>query len=239
MPGASGIWQPDSSTGVAADHWTGLFSLFGGHPDYPLLLGISNAITWILLRQETTRGPMALAFVFGVSITGLLFSLMYKLRDSTQAALAVIVLATQAFVIILAAAQYADLPFSCYFLASVGLVPVYLRSRQYIDRRAGRPHGRPRGVDKERGDSIANDDGHRLGVRELLDQNRISSQRLLGRPLISIDCRRFVQVISRAAKRPVWPKRQSPRARDRCRTVSALSWSAAHQHFGRRRAVPW
>jgi hypothetical protein len=113
-----------------AEHWTGLFSLYGGHPDYPLLIGVSNAITWILLRQETTRGPMALAFLFGASIIGLLFSLIHRLRDSTQAALAAIVLATQAFVIGLAAAQYADLPFSCYFLASVGLLPVYAHSRK-------------------------------------------------------------------------------------------------------------
>jgi hypothetical protein len=91
---------------------------------------MSNANTWEILSRETTRGPMALGFLFTICLVGLLFSLVYALRDFPQAALAAIVLSSQAVVAYHGMAQYADMPESFYFLASLGLLPIYMLSKE-------------------------------------------------------------------------------------------------------------
>ncbi len=112
------------------EHWTGTFLRSYDHPDYPLLLAMTNATTWELLRTETTRGPIALAFVFTMCTAGLVYGLLLKVRDTHQAILAAVVLITQPLVIHVASSQYADLPEACYFLASAGLMLVYLVSEE-------------------------------------------------------------------------------------------------------------
>lgn len=132
-----GRWDAWAIWNVAArfvyrggEHWSGTFLRASGNPDYPFLLPMSNAITWELLPRETVRGPMALAFYFAVCLAGLLFSLLNRLRDTTQATLGTIVLITMPFVALYGMALYADLPESYYFLASAGLIPLYYSNRQ-------------------------------------------------------------------------------------------------------------
>jgi len=112
------------------EHWTGTFLRIYDHPDYPFLLTMSNVTTWEILSRETIRGPIALSFLFTICLAGLLFSLVYTLRGFPQAALAAIVLSSQPVVTYEGMTQQADIPVSFYFLASLGLIPIYMSSRE-------------------------------------------------------------------------------------------------------------
>ncbi len=132
-----GNWDAWSNWNVVArfvyrggEHWIGTFLRIYDHPDYPFLLTMSNATTWEILSRETTRGPMTLGFLYTICLVGLLFSLVYALRGFPQAALAAIVLSSQAVVAYHGMAQYADMPESFYFLASLGLLPIYMSSKE-------------------------------------------------------------------------------------------------------------
>lgn len=132
-----GRWDAWSNWNVVArfvyrggPHWTGTFLRIYDHPDYPFLLATANATTWELLPKETDRGPMTLAFVFTICVAGLLFSFINALRDSKTAALATIVMMTQPIVAYNGMTQFSDLPESYYFLASAGLILIYLSKRE-------------------------------------------------------------------------------------------------------------
>lgn len=109
--------------------WQGTFLRIYDHPDYPFLLTMTNSTTWELLQKDTTRGPIILAFIFGLSTIGLMFSLVGALRGQKQASFAAILLATQPIVAYHGMALYADLPEACYFLAAVGLFSLFLMRR--------------------------------------------------------------------------------------------------------------
>jgi hypothetical protein len=112
------------------EHWTGTFLRTGDHPDYPLFVPITNAITWVLLQRETIRGPLVLAFFSSLTVAGLVFSLIYKLRDLPQAALGTVVLLAHSLFAIWTVAQYADTSLALFFLASAGLIPLYFHTRE-------------------------------------------------------------------------------------------------------------
>lgn len=108
--------------------WQATFLRSPAHPDYPFLMAMTNATTWELVQRDTTRGPMVLAFVFTVCLIGLMFALIRALRGSSQACLVAIVMLTQPLVVQTGLAQLADVPEACYFLASVCMMLLYLRS---------------------------------------------------------------------------------------------------------------
>lgn len=111
------------------ENWQGTFLRPYTHPDYPFLLAMSNATTWTLLNKEVTYGPILLAFFFMLSLVGLLFGLLNELRDSKQASIAAILLMTQPVVAYHGMSLIADLPETFYFLASAGLMPLFLSHR--------------------------------------------------------------------------------------------------------------
>jgi len=127
-----GKWDAWSNWNVVArfvyrggQNWQSTFLRIYGHPDYPFLLAMSNAITWELLSKETIHGPITLAFSFTLSLVGLLFGLSNALRGSKQATLVVIVLMMQPTIAYHGMALYADIPEAFYFLASAGLIPLF------------------------------------------------------------------------------------------------------------------
>lgn len=92
------------------------------HPDYPLLLPAAAAHFWTYLGYDDARVPAAIGFVFTFATAGVLVSSLSILRGQVQAMLATIaLLATPAF-IEQGTAQYADVPLSFFFLATVALV---------------------------------------------------------------------------------------------------------------------
>jgi len=132
-----GLWDAWSNWNVVARFvyrggadWQGTFLRIYGHPDYPFLLTMTNSTTWELLQKDTTRGPIMLAFTFGLSMIGLMFTLVNSIRGQRQASLAAILLATQPIVAYHGMALYADVPEAYYFLAAVGLGAIFLSRRE-------------------------------------------------------------------------------------------------------------
>jgi hypothetical protein len=105
-------------------HWRdGFTTLVGGsHPDYPLLLPASIAHFWTFLDQDDARVPAVIGIVFTFATAGVLFAALAMLRGRVAAMMAAIALLSTPFFIEQGADQYADIPLSFFFLASVALL---------------------------------------------------------------------------------------------------------------------
>lgn len=97
------------------------------HCDYPLLLPANVARGWTYAGSETTAVPLLLALLFAAGTVGLLVSGVALLRTPSQGCLAGIVLLATPHFVEVTTAQYADVPLSFYFLASVLLFEMYDR----------------------------------------------------------------------------------------------------------------
>lgn len=95
------------------------------HPDYPLLVSLNNAEGWSIMGSDSTRIPIAFAFIFVVSLAGLLYAALAIAKDYAQGLLAVLVIAAAAGSWGLAATQYADVPLSYFFLGTGALLYIY------------------------------------------------------------------------------------------------------------------
>jgi hypothetical protein len=105
-------------------HWRdGFTSLIPwSHPDYPLLLPASIAHFWTYLGRDDPRVPAIIGFVFTFATVGVLYSSLSILRGRAQAMLgAIALLATPSF-IEQGAWQYADMPLSFFYLATIVLL---------------------------------------------------------------------------------------------------------------------
>lgn len=105
-------------------HWRDGFSSLipWSHPDYPLLLPAAVAHFWSYLGHDAPAVPAIIGLVFTFSTVGLLFSTLSILRGRMQAMLGgIALLATPSF-IELGTWQYADVPLSFFFLATVALL---------------------------------------------------------------------------------------------------------------------
>jgi hypothetical protein len=119
----------------AGTFWRDAFSsdLSWSHPDYPLLLPGLVALCWKLASQESTDGPIAIAFLFALGTTGVLVSALGVLRGKTHALLAGTLLTGTASFVALTAALYGDVPLSFYMLATLALL--FLQDRYPKDLR--------------------------------------------------------------------------------------------------------
>ena len=108
--------------GVA--HWRdGFTALVGGsHPDYPLLLPASVAHFWTFLGHDDARVPAVIGMVFTFATAGVLFAALAVVRGRVPAMMAAIALLSTPFFIEQGADQYADIPLSFFFLATVVLL---------------------------------------------------------------------------------------------------------------------
>jgi len=114
------------------EEWTGYFSehLKWSPPDYPLLLPLSVARTWVFAGGETVVGPIGVAFLFMTGVALVLYSGLALLRGKLRAALAVIVLAGTPLFVARAATQYADIPLAFFYLATLVLLCLADRERE-------------------------------------------------------------------------------------------------------------
>jgi hypothetical protein len=107
--------------------WRGAFSSILGfsHPDYPLLIPLNVAGSWILTGKETVATPAALCFLFAFATAALLVSSLRRLRSSSQGYLAGLLLLGSSLFIIEGPWQYADVPAGFFYLAAAVSLALY------------------------------------------------------------------------------------------------------------------
>ncbi len=122
-------------------HWREGFSALipWSHPDYPLLVPAAIAHVWSYIGQSDPIVPSILSLVFTFATLGLLVSSLATLRGITSAALAGIALASTPFFNEQGASQYADIPLSFFFLATIALL--HLCQQRAAENADGRPLG--------------------------------------------------------------------------------------------------
>ena len=108
-------------------HWRDGFSplIPWSHPDYPLLLPAATAHFWTYLGRDDPRAPAVISLLFTFSTVGLLFSAISILRRRTPALLGGLALLATPFFIEQGRSQYADVPLSFFFLATIALFSLH------------------------------------------------------------------------------------------------------------------
>lgn len=123
-------WNVVSRFLVDGDDWRNTFSRSLGHPDYPLFMTLSNAITWVFLKKNSVWGPIAFHIVLALCTAGLLFSLLNVIKDGIQASLAVVLFTTQLFIAEMGMSQLADFPIAYLILGTGGCTLLYVMSAE-------------------------------------------------------------------------------------------------------------
>ena len=108
-------------------HWRDGFTALipWSHPDYPLLLPGAVAHFWTLLGRDHPAVPAVIGFIFTFSTIAVMFSALYILRGSTPAMLGGIALLATPSYLELGTWQYADVPLSFFFLATIVLLHLH------------------------------------------------------------------------------------------------------------------
>lgn len=103
--------------------WKDAFSnlLSQSHTDYPLLIPGIISRCWYYIGNDTVIVPIMISFLFLSATAGLLISSISKISGRNQALMAGLVLLGTPFFIVEGASQYADVPLSFFFLATIVL----------------------------------------------------------------------------------------------------------------------
>lgn len=109
------------------NHWRdGLSQVIPwSHPDYPLLLPGAIAHFWMYLGNDGAAIPATVGLAFAFSTLGLLYSSLERVRGRTTAMFGLMTLAATPFFIEQGSSQYADVPLSFFFLASIALLSIH------------------------------------------------------------------------------------------------------------------
>lgn len=110
--------------------WQATFLRQWDHPDYPLFMAVTNAITWVFVRRASTWGPIAFHFVISIFTAGLLFALVNWVRGFKQASLAAVLFMSLPFVVNQGMRQYADFLLAHLILAVGGLTMLYFQTKE-------------------------------------------------------------------------------------------------------------
>jgi len=106
------------------DTWRNAVSpeLIDKHSDYPLMLPAFIARTWEIAGSTSTLVPTVTGLVFFAAVLALVAATLALTRGTVAALVAALVLLANASYIGEATAQYADIPISFYYLATLALV---------------------------------------------------------------------------------------------------------------------
>jgi hypothetical protein len=96
------------------------------HSDYPPLVPLAVLRTWLYAGQETVGGPFIVSGIFTFATVGLLVAALNRCKSGNQGFLGGIALLGIPLFVKLGAFQYADVPLSFFFLATVVLGYLYL-----------------------------------------------------------------------------------------------------------------
>lgn len=110
--------------------WQATFLRQWDHPDYPLFVALTNAITWVFIGNTSTWGPIAFHFTISLFTAGSLFAFINHFRDFKMAALAAVLFVSLPFVVDQGMRQYADLLLAYIILSAGGLTLLYLQTRE-------------------------------------------------------------------------------------------------------------
>lgn len=104
------------------------------HPEYPLLLSGFVARTWRLAGAVSPAAPLATGYLFSAAVVALLVTLLSLSRGTAAGLLAALVFFASTSYLEQISWQYADIPLSFYFLATLGclLLGVFHTGRQAL-----------------------------------------------------------------------------------------------------------
>lgn len=103
-------------------NWAHSTYMTWSHPDYPLLIPVSIARSWKFSGLETQLVPGAIGLLFTVATIATVAISISHFRGERQGLLAGLVLLGTPFLIIHGASQYADVPLSFFFVATMVLL---------------------------------------------------------------------------------------------------------------------
>jgi hypothetical protein len=104
------------------DYWTHYTYMIWSHPDYPLLIPASIAGSWEFIGRETQLIPIVIGLLFTFATIGVVAVSISRLHGERQGLLAGLILLGTPYLIIHGASQYADVPLSFFFAATVALL---------------------------------------------------------------------------------------------------------------------
>ena len=97
------------------------------HPDYPLLLPVSVARSWLVAGETSPLVPAVWSAVFFYALIGTVFCALYLWRGSVAASLAGLLLLSNSSFLLQASAQYADIPLALYITGALAATMLGLR----------------------------------------------------------------------------------------------------------------
>ncbi len=109
-------------------YWKNFTYMTGEHFDYPLLIPASVARSWEFIGRETQLIPIVIGLLFTFATIGIVGISISRLRGERQGLLAGLILLGTPFLIAHGASQYADVPLSFFFVATVALLFLHAES---------------------------------------------------------------------------------------------------------------
>jgi hypothetical protein len=123
------IWNLRAKFLTDPQNWRMAFSpLLDAQRGYPILTSAFIAHAWKLSGGYPATVPIVLGLTFWMVLLGMMVSVLAMIRGTIAAMLAGLVLLSTAPLLFWATGQYADIPLSCYFLATLGLLFVDART---------------------------------------------------------------------------------------------------------------
>ncbi len=118
----------------AGEHWKTIFIPQVFHADYPLLVPLTIARSWVLAGTESQRIPPAVAGLFTFASAGILVGSLFSLGKKQISWLAGIIFLSTPWVIYFGSLQFADLPLAACILAASTCLCLGLIDRPNVSR---------------------------------------------------------------------------------------------------------
>lgn len=115
-------------------HWKMVFVPPVFHADYPLLVPLTIARSWIIAGTESQRIPPAIAGLFTFASAGILTGVLFSLRKKKLAWLAGALFLSTPWVIYFGSLQFADLPLAAFILSAVACLCLAFQEKELSTR---------------------------------------------------------------------------------------------------------
>ncbi len=116
------------------EHWKSVFVPPVFHADYPLLVPLTIARSWIIAGTESQRIPPAVAGLFTFASAGILTGALFSLGKKKLAWLAGAIFLSTPWVIYFGSLQFADLPLAALMLSAVACLCLAFQQGELANR---------------------------------------------------------------------------------------------------------